>query len=453
MIKDLSASLVAAAAAINQKSREAFVAEQKDLQARKTVKMPMQPLPKADPAAVSTAKKMAEAVEGTVPKTPKEKELAAKHGHPKRITFGDVLKARGVRKEEAVQEGMMDTMKKIGKKIVDTATHGSDEDLIKDLQKKTGVPQTGKKPVAEASGWNPIKHIPKEKQSDAIKTAAKDVKRGSYADRAALLKAGGVRKEEIIRAASDLKEAKVDAITHHQNMHDHHQAHAEIHADASRDAEDEDEESHHDSAEEEHMDGAIAHKEALDAHKNNSPDKKQLSYHANMQSKRTKSFYGEEVEHEKAGKKPNAFNWRTNPTKLPKKPGELTGHDSKKISTGTVYTKKYTNEDTSYSVEHEMFGEGNTLPGQQAEDGSWIDVMFAEGIKRVPADELFVTEAKVGDSHIHVSPVGGGKYKVHAVGSKFASGIKVGEHLTDTHLDDFAEMGGKIKHVKAEKKD
>lgn len=315
MIKDLSAKLVAAAAAINAKSREAYVAEQQSLESRKKQKMPMQPVPKAEPAAVTTAKKMAEAVEGTVPKTPREKALAAKSGHPKRITFGDVLKARGVQKEEveAVEEGLMDTMKKIGKKVVDTVGHKDDVDLIKDLQKKVGVPQTGKKPVKE------------EKEESAT--------------------------------------------------------------------------------------------------------------------------------HEKAEKKPNAFNWRTNPTKLPKKPGELTGHDSKKISTGTVYTKKYTNEDTSYSVEHEMFGEGNTLPGQQAEDGSWIDVMFAEGIKRVPVDELFVTEAKVGADHLHVSPVGNGKYKVHAVGSNFSDGIKAGEHLSDSELDDFAEMGGKVKHVKPEKKD
>ena len=48
----------------------------------------------------------------------------------------------------------------------------------------------------EVAVWNPIKHIPKENQNAAIKTAAKDVKRGSYADRAALLKAGGVKKEE-----------------------------------------------------------------------------------------------------------------------------------------------------------------------------------------------------------------------------------------------------------------
>ena len=62
----------------------------------------------------------------------------------------------------------------------------------------------------------------------------------------------------------------------------------------------------------------------------------------------------------------------------------------------------------------------------------------------------FIAEAadKVHPDAIHVSDAGGGKYKVHAVGKNFSHGVKVGEHLTDTHLDDFSEMGGKIKHVK-----
>lgn len=55
---------------------------------------------------------------------------------------------------------------------------------------------------------------------------------------------------------------------------------------------------------------------------------------------------------------------------------------------------------------------------------------------------------KVHSNALHVKPIGGGKYKVHAVGKNFESGIKAGEHLSDTDLDDFREMGGKIKHVK-----
>lgn len=62
-------------------------------------------------------------------------------------------------------------------------------------------------------------------------------------------------------------------------------------------------------------------------------------------------------------------------------------------------------------------------------------------------------EAKPKSVHpdaLHVSHVGGGKYKVHAVGKNFSDGIKVGEHLSDTELDDFSEMGGKVKHVNKE---
>jgi hypothetical protein len=60
------------------------------------------------------------------------------------------------------------------------------------------------------------------------------------------------------------------------------------------------------------------------------------------------------------------------------------------------------------------------------------------------------TDGKVGTvkivhpKAIVVSHAGKGKYKVHEVGKHFADGIKVGEHLTDSELDDAAEMGAKI---------
>lgn len=94
----------------------------------------------------------------TIPKTDKEKSLAKLAPPHDKITHADVMVGRGVVKKEEVEQ------------------------------------------ADEAASWNPIKHIPKDKQNDAIKTAAKDVKRGSYADRAALLKAGGVKKEEISTA-------------------------------------------------------------------------------------------------------------------------------------------------------------------------------------------------------------------------------------------------------------
>ena len=59
-----------------------------------------------------------------------------------------------------------------------------------------------------------------------------------------------------------------------------------------------------------------------------------------------------------------------------------------------------------------------------------------------------MAQGKVHPDAVHVKPVGGGKYKVHAVGKNFADHIKAGEHLSDTELDDFSEMGGRVKHVK-----
>lgn len=104
MIKDLSKSLVAAVASINQKSREQFAEEQKAVAAKKP-KLPGVPAPKADPAAVAGAaaqadKNMKEEAGGTTPKTPREKKLAAMSGDKSKITMGDVMKARGVQKEE-----------------------------------------------------------------------------------------------------------------------------------------------------------------------------------------------------------------------------------------------------------------------------------------------------------------------------------------------------------------
>ena len=52
----------------------------------------------------------------------------------------------GETQEEETDEGIMDKAKAFGKKVLDKVGHGDDEEMIKDLQKKAGVPQTGKKP-------------------------------------------------------------------------------------------------------------------------------------------------------------------------------------------------------------------------------------------------------------------------------------------------------------------
>ena len=54
-----------------------------------------------------------------------------------------------LRKEEveSVEEGIMNAVKNLAAKAGKALTGGSDEDQRKDLQRKMGVPQTGKKPM------------------------------------------------------------------------------------------------------------------------------------------------------------------------------------------------------------------------------------------------------------------------------------------------------------------
>lgn len=343
MIKDLSPKLVAAVAAINQKSREAFVAEQKALQEKQTAKqlgkMPGVAAPKADAPAHANAKKMAEEAGGTTPKTEKEKKLAAMRPPANKITHGDVLHGRGVRKEEAEQ-------------VDETIING------KIVNNKIGGDMATS---ASHQASTTMKHIPNA--SPALKKAAKDIKPGvsGYRDRIAMLKAGGVKEEA-------------------------------------------------------------------------------------------------------EPKKIDAFDYKTprKPQDMPnRKSGDvtMTGHDVKKISTGTVYTKRFTKEaaeqmsraakghekygkegmqalakagkegkaldpvrkkydkyeeavsmDTpgnsthqcAIHVKSEQFGEGRTLTSQHAEPDAqgniaWYDVMFAEGIKRVSTDEI---EVLVSETHM-----------------------------------------------------
>lgn len=63
--------------------------------------------------------------------------------------------------EEKVDEGAMDKLKAIGKKALDTLGHKDDEELIKDMQKKEGLPQTGKKPepVKEDTTLSVLRHL------------------------------------------------------------------------------------------------------------------------------------------------------------------------------------------------------------------------------------------------------------------------------------------------------
>jgi hypothetical protein len=66
--------------------------------------------------------------------------------------LGPVRKKYNKYDNKEVDEGVMDTVKSVGKKVAGGINklvgHGSDEDMIKDLQRRSGAPVTGKKPSA-----------------------------------------------------------------------------------------------------------------------------------------------------------------------------------------------------------------------------------------------------------------------------------------------------------------
>ena len=90
---------------------------------------------------------------------PNQQKLDVHEPEKDELTSDDFKKLRAGKKEvkkeevEAVEEGLKD----MAKKAVKVLTGGSDEDQRKDLQKKMGMPQTGKKPVKEEVELDEVK--------------------------------------------------------------------------------------------------------------------------------------------------------------------------------------------------------------------------------------------------------------------------------------------------------
>lgn len=118
----------------------------------------------------------------------------------------------GKLEEQNMEEGLGDMArkvgsmaKKVGGKVLDKLGHGSDEDMIRDLQRKAGVPQTGKKPEQAKEGV--------DKQAFAALAPPKD--KITFADKIA-----GAKKEvdemlgdvaaEAIKSALTPKQKKLD---------------------------------------------------------------------------------------------------------------------------------------------------------------------------------------------------------------------------------------------------
>ena len=92
------------------------------------------------------------------------------------------------KKAKKTDEGMMDTVKKVGKKVAGAVNkavgHGSDEEMRKDLQRKSGAPVTGKKPaqkVKEASKPDFLDMDKDGNKKEPMKKAVADKKKNPFA--------------------------------------------------------------------------------------------------------------------------------------------------------------------------------------------------------------------------------------------------------------------------------
>ena len=77
---------------------------------------------------------------------------------------GDKNQKKAKKTDEGIKDmakKAMGAVKKAGSKALDTLGHGSDEDLIKGMQRKAGMPQTGKKPIA-------VKQVAKKSQNQGV---------------------------------------------------------------------------------------------------------------------------------------------------------------------------------------------------------------------------------------------------------------------------------------------
>ena len=119
------------------------------------------------------------------------------------------------RKEEVeLEEGLGDKLKEVGKKALEKLGHGSDEDMRKDLQKKAGLPQTGKKPTSEEV--EQIDELKKSTLGSYVKGAARDMSASRKIATDFEHRAGRAKKSSMKDAAGRLSD-KFNAIARKRN--------------------------------------------------------------------------------------------------------------------------------------------------------------------------------------------------------------------------------------------
>lgn len=131
-----------------------------------------------------------------------------------------LLEPEKKKEKKEVEEGWDDMMKAVkdrsgpqpsgGSGIKQGSRYGGSKQ--KDKPEHDDKKKVNEEDLDEAK-FDPMKHIDKKNQTPDIKAAAKDVKRGSYGDRAALMKAGGVKDDRGPRGVTQEEVEQVEERT------------------------------------------------------------------------------------------------------------------------------------------------------------------------------------------------------------------------------------------------
>lgn len=359
--------------------------------------------------------------EGSTPRNEREKKLAAMHGDKTKITHGDVLKARGV-----VREGIMDKIKQVGKKVADTVGHKDDKDLIKDLQKKAGVPQTGKKPMKEEQEPM-LEDFTIEELIEFMDTEdyqqLDELSRGtlvSYVNKVSKLKGAraGEHQGGLQRAAKKIsakkkmsEETQIDEAL--RTISKHGEGTGEHHAVVKRDAEWNEYQVHYYKNGKHMGEGPVSHHDDKeDAQSTAEHEVKRMNTKKEeveqidelSQEKLTSYMRGARKEMRKISSAGTPAQGSERRAKLDKRvAGYRKAWSKSEMKNENLDTPGNSTHQCAIHVKSEQYGEGKTLFSQHAAPDAegniaWYDVMFAEGIKRVETKDI---EILVSESHMN----------------------------------------------------
>ena len=137
-------------------------------------------------------------------------------GNVRKIQTEAVKVKKAKMHEHATPEGDTIEEKKldpVGKEDADIDNNGKVDKSDSYLKNRRKAISANIKEEEAIEGFDPLKHVAKDKQTPALKSAAKRVDRGDYGARAALMKAGGVKDDRGPRGVTQEEAEKIDELS------------------------------------------------------------------------------------------------------------------------------------------------------------------------------------------------------------------------------------------------